>query len=118
MTDCNCNMKTQLVDDGCSICNPEYARQFLPDLHLNLKGEYFNQIKSGIKKLEYRLITPRFTKIIEGKEFNNIQIKLGYPKRDDKERILIKSWKGYYKTWITHEHFGKDAVEVYAIIVN
>jgi len=115
-------MKTQLIGDGCSICNPEYARQFLPDLHLNLNGEYFHQIKAGIKLYEYRLITPRFTKIIEGKncdkDFNNIQIKWGYPKRGDKDRIILRPWKGFIKQHLKHEHFGDNLVNVYAIIVN
>ena len=118
MSNCNCNMKTQLVGDGCSICNPEYAAQFLPDLHLNLKGGYFDQIKSGEKLYEYREITPYWEKRLEGKEFNKIYIKRGYPKKGDPEKIIIRPWKGYVKTHLKHEHFGNQLVNVYAIIVN
>lgn len=117
---CSCSMKTQLAGDGCSICNPVYARRFLPDLHLNLIGEYFHQIKHGIKIYEYRERTPYWKKRLEGKEFNKIYIKLGYPKKDDKEKIIIRPWKGYIKTHLKHEHFfnGEWLVDVYAIIVN
>jgi len=111
-------MKTQLVGDGCEICNPKYARQFLPDLHLNLKGEYFDQIKAGEKLYEYRERTLYWEKRLEGKEFNNIYIKRGYPPKGDKENIIVRPWKGYIKTHLKHEHFGNELKNVYAIIVN
>ena len=90
----------------------------MPDLHLNLKGEYFNQIKSGEKLCEYREITPYWTKRLQGRFYDNIYIKRGYPKKDDKDNIIIRPWKGYLKRRIQHEHFGDDSVNVYAIIVN
>ena len=120
MSNCNCAIKTQLVGDGCSICNPEYARQFLPDLQLVVIGKYFHQIKAGEKLIEYREVTPYWTKRLEGKEFNKIYIKWGYPKKDDKDKIIVRPWKGLIKTHIMHEHFfnGERLVNVYAIIVN
>jgi len=90
----------------------------MADLHLNLKGEYFDQIKSGEKLCEYRLITPYWTKRLEGREYNNIYIKRGYPKKDDKDNIIIRPWKGYLKRLLKHKHFGGVPVNVYAIIVN
>lgn len=86
-------------------------------LTLNLKREYFEQIKSGIKTEEYRLCTPYWSKRLEGKNFDKIIIKLGYPKNDEIEKIMEFPWKGYKKRKITHKHFGSDPVKVYAIKV-
>lgn len=86
-------------------------------LTLNLKREYFEQIKSGIKTEEYRLCTPYWQKRLEGKTFDKVIIKLGYPKNDEIEKIMEFPWKGYKKRKITHKHFGSDPVKVYAIKV-
>lgn len=87
-------------------------------LHLPLKGIYFDQIKSGDKLEEFRLVTPYWAKRLEGREYDRIEIAKGYPPRDDKERRISRPWKGFRKTTITHPHFGADPVEVYAILVN
>lgn len=87
-------------------------------LHLNLKAEYFDAIKAGTKLFEYRRRTPFWKKIIEDKEFDQVHVKCGYPKRDDGDRILVRKWKGYYIETITHPHFGPDPIEVYAIRVD
>lgn len=86
-------------------------------LTLNLKREYFEQIKSGIKTEEYRLCTPYWSKRLEGKNFDKLIIKLGYPKNDEIEKIMTFPWRGYKKKKITHKHFGSDPVKVYAIKV-
>jgi len=31
MPQCTCDLRTRLVGDGCSVCNPEYAAQFKED---------------------------------------------------------------------------------------
>ena len=87
----------------------------MKSLTLNLKREYFEQIKSGIKTEEYRLCTPYWSKRLEGKTFDKIIIKLGYPKNDEIEKIIEFPWKGYKKRKITHKHFGSNPVKVYAI---
>lgn len=84
-------------------------------LTLNLKREYFEQIKSGIKTEEYRLCTPYWSKRLEGKTFDKIIIKLGYPKNSETEKIMTFSWRGYKKKKILHKHFGSDPVKIYAI---
>lgn len=84
-------------------------------LTLNLKREYFEQIKSGIKTEEYRLCTPYWKKRLENKKFENIIIRLGYPKKEDKEKELNFPYRGYEIKIITHPHFGNDPVKVYAI---
>jgi hypothetical protein len=86
-------------------------------LHLNLKGEYFDQIKSGAKIHEFRLVSV-WKKRIEGKNFDKICIRKGYPKAGDTSRIIERPWLGYEIQEITHPHFGNVPVSVYAIKVN
>lgn len=87
-------------------------------LTLPLKAKYFNAIKSGEKVREFRLTTDYWRKRLEGREYDRIVLTLGYPKSDDHERRLERPWRGYEVTTITHEHFGDDPVEVFAIVVN
>lgn len=87
-------------------------------LHLPLKGEYFDAIKSGEKLEEYRLVTPYWTKRIEGREYDRIELAKGYPPKEDASRRIKRPWRGYRRITITHPHFGPDPVEVYAIRVN
>ena len=87
-------------------------------LHLPVKGQYFNEIKAETKPFEFRLITAHWRKRIEGREFDEVHITLGYPKAGDSSRLLIRPWRGYELQTITHPHFGDDPVEVFAIRVN
>ena len=89
----------------------------MADLHLNLKGEYFDQIKAGTKLHEYRLASKWF-KRLDGKAFDRIFVKRGYPKAGDMERIIERPWRGYELQTITHPHFGDEPVQVCAIRVN
>lgn len=85
------------------------------NLILNLKKEYFLQIKEGIKKEEYRLYNPYWRKRLEGKVFDNIEICLGYPAAEDTQSRLLFGWNGYAVKEILHPHFGPAPVTVYAI---
>jgi ASC-1-like (ASCH) protein len=89
----------------------------MADLHLNLKGEYFDQIKAGTKLFEFRSFD-KWSKRLEGKTFDRIFIKRGYPKRTDASKIIERPWRGYEQQTITHSHFGSEPVEVFAIRVN
>lgn len=89
----------------------------MADLHLNLKGEYFIQIKNGKKAFEYRLAS-KWLKRLEGKEFDRVIFKHGYPKSGDQERIVERPWRGYELQTITHPHFGVEPVTVCAIRAN
>jgi hypothetical protein len=86
-------------------------------LTLNLKGEYFNQIKAGTKTEEYRLLKPFWRRRLEGRQYDEVHICLGYPAKDDAEKRIIRPWQGYTVKTIIHPHFGNDPVEVYAIKV-
>lgn len=84
-------------------------------LILNLKKEYFQEIKSGAKKEEYRLCTPYWQKRLENKEYDKVILKLGYPKNSEIEKILEFKYLGYEIKTIKHKHFGDDPVKVYSI---
>lgn len=87
----------------------------MKNLVLNLKREYFEQIKLGIKTEEYRLCTPYWQKRLENKNYDKVIIKLGYPKNSEIEKILEFKYLGYEIKTIKHKHFGSDPVKVYAI---
>lgn len=87
----------------------------MKSLILNLKREYFEQIKSGIKTEEYRLCTPYWRKRLEGKTYHKIILKLGYPKNSEIDKILEFKYLGYSKKKIKHKNFGVEEVEVYAL---
>lgn len=89
----------------------------MADLHLNLKGEYFDQIKAGTKLFEYRLAA-KWLKRLEGKTFDRVFFKRGYPKSGDQELIIERPWLGYELQTITHQHFGVEPVDVCAIRAN
>lgn len=87
------------------------------DLILNVKTEYFNDIKSGKKKYEYRLQNEYWNKRLSGKIFDKVIIRRGYPKAGDSEREMIFPFRGWFITHVTHPHFGRYPVEVYSIIL-
>lgn len=89
----------------------------MPILTLALKGEYFDAIKAGTKQEEFRLLTPYWIKRLEGRSYDGIELTKGYPKRGDHDRRLLLPWQGLRVTTITHPHFGKDPVTVFAINV-
>lgn len=87
-------------------------------LTLNLKGEYFDQIKAGTKTEEYRLCKPFWKKRLEGRCYDQVHLLRGYPPKDDETRRIVLPWRGYSVKTIKHPHFGLDPVTVYAICVN
>ena len=84
-------------------------------LHLNLKGEYFDAIKSRNKPFEYRLKNEYWSKKLVGRHYDKVHFKSGYPKKDDADKIIILPYNGYEIQTITHKHFGEEPVEVFAI---
>lgn len=89
----------------------------MTSLVLPLKGIYFDQIKAGVKPLEYRLRTPYWRKRLEGRAYDSVTLTRGYPPAGDSERRLVLPWLGYVETTLQHEHFGPDPVDVFAIVV-
>jgi hypothetical protein len=87
-------------------------------LQLALDREFFEDIRDGSKLEEYREVKPYWTKRIEGREYDEIILTLGYPLADNESRRLRRPYLGYVKKRIIHPKFGPDEVEVYAIKVN
>lgn len=89
----------------------------MADLHLNLNGIYFDQIRAGEKDFEYRLRS-KWEPRLAGRSFDRVILKRGYPARTDASRHVERPWRGYEIQVIQHDHFGPDPVEVLAIRVN
>lgn len=84
-------------------------------LTLALKREYFDQVASGTKLDEFRLVTPFWERRLQGVEFERVVLTLGYPSKDDSARRLEFSWDGVRRTTLQHPLFGAEPVEVFAI---
>jgi hypothetical protein len=81
-------------------------------LFLILQKKWFDQIKSGEKREEYREAKPYWVNRIEGREYSHIIFQNGYA--SDAPRIEIE-YKGYYKKKLKHEFFNNKQVTVYAL---
>ena len=60
-------------------------------LHLNLYRKYFDAILNGTKTIEYRDITPYWSKRLEGRHYDVIQFRNGYAKIAP---IMVVEYKG------------------------
>lgn len=83
----------------------------MKDLFLIVTKKYFDEIKSGSKKEEYRLITSYWIKKIINKNYENIIFQLGYNK---KNRVIVK-YLGFELKNIKHDFFGNDEISVFAL---
>jgi hypothetical protein len=87
-------------------------------LYLPLKAIYFDQIRDGTKKKEYRLATPYWRRRLLNRSYTGIELMKGYPGATENLRRLMRPWRGCALETIQHEHFGPEPVEVFAIVVN
>ena len=88
------------------------------NLQLALKGEYFTQIKEFEKIEEFRLYNEYWCKRLQMKQFTKLILTLGYPSKEDQSKRIEMFYMGYTVKTITHPHFGKDPVKVFAIKAN
>jgi len=91
-------------------------------LHLHVKTEYFNAIKSGAKKEENRLandywkkrfVTVMKTGHILTREYESVVIYNAY--KPGAENRVEFPWRRWTVKTITHPHFGPKPVTVFAI---
>lgn len=92
----------------------------MADLIIPIKGIYFDQIASGEKLEEYRLVTTYWSKRLRNRTYDRIVLLRGYPKGGGVEgkTRLTRQYRGEMIRTITHPHFGDDPVMVYAIDVS
>jgi len=94
-------------------------RRNITKLTLRVKRKWFEEIKSGKKKHEYRKITPYYTARLVNPNLKTVEITMGYPSPErEPEKILLFKWDGYGTATITHEEFGNVPEEVYDIFLN
>jgi len=87
-------------------------------LHLNLKKEYFNEIKDNKKHFEYRLYNDYWIKRLVNKHYDEVHFKLGYPKNNEGDKIIKCKYFGYEIQEINHTHFSDlfcDKIKVFVI---
>jgi len=85
------------------------------DLILNVKKIYFDQIKSGEKKWEFREVKPYWKKRLIDRDYTGVQIRMGYPKNTDKARILRFKWHKHLVTIQKVDFMDKGFEWVYTI---
>jgi len=85
-------------------------------LTLVLKGKWWHQINNGEKTEELRLVKDFWSKRLVGREYDEIHLRLGMT--SDPEKNIVRKWKGCKVKTITHEEFGPEPVEVFAIDVS
>lgn len=90
----------------------------MKNLVLHVRACYFAAMLNGTKPEEFRKANDYWRKRLEGRDYGSIFIYCGYPKKGDSSKLLIIPYAGYTVRTITHEHFGADPVEVFAIRVN
>jgi hypothetical protein len=98
-------------------------------LILQLKKKWFDMIKSGVKKEEYRELKPfwirrlilplsaygRISNESMFKKFDEVVFTLGYPRENDKERrIVFKNPK--IKIGLGKENWGAEPHKMYFVI--
>lgn len=87
----------------------------MKDLQIAVKGEYFDEIKSGEKTEEFRLHNDYWCKRLIGRSYRNLILTRGYPPSGDKSRHHIIRYRGYREIKILHRHFGTEPVKVFAL---
>ena len=87
-------------------------------LTLRLKSKWWTRIKLGDKTEELRLATDYWRKRLVDREYDEIHIWLGYAKKTDLGRLIVRKWNGCFLDEVKHEEFGAEPVEVFVIDVS
>jgi hypothetical protein len=92
----------------------------MTDLFIPVNGIYFDQIRDGTKRDEYRRVGPYWDKRLRSRSYDRVVLTRGYPKGGGVEGVtrLTRQYYGWVVVRITHPHFGPEPVRVYAIDVS
>lgn len=91
------------------------SRPKMKILYLNLKREYFEDIKNNIKPFEFRLKNDYWTKRLVNREYDEVWFKLGYPSSNEENKIIKRKYLGYEEQNIVHKIFDYKPTLVFAI---
>ena len=92
----------------------QLATIIMNNLFLIIKETYLNDIFLGKKPKEYRITSDYFKKKLIDRHYDTITLQAGYQR--NAPRLFLK-YKGFVIEKITHEFFGPEEVEVFAIDV-
>lgn len=81
-------------------------------LFIIIKKKYFDQIKSGEKTEELRLVTPYWVNRLANKTYSSVIFQNGYSANAPR---IEHEFLGIEIKNIKHEFFGNDSVAVFAI---
>lgn len=85
-------------------------------LRLHIKDKWWQQIKSGEKEDELRLVNDYWRKRLVDREYDEIHLIRGYPSKKDVEKWTIKrKYNGWIQMDVRHEEFGNEKVKVFVI---
>lgn len=87
-------------------------------LRLNLKRKWWEQIRDGVKSRELRLFNDFWKKRLVGRDYDEVHLCLGYPKKGDDDKVLKRKFGGCELVSIVHQEFGADEVVVFSIDVS
>lgn len=82
-------------------------------LHLHVKTEYFNAVKSGEKTFEFRLLNKYWSDRLINKSYDRIVYYNAY--KPGTENRMEFPWRGFHLVEIAHKHFGDQKVKCFAI---
>lgn len=90
-------------------------------LTLSLKKKWFDLIKSGVKKEEFRALSEYWVKRLVDKDgnirkFDRLVFTLGYPKADDAERHMVFENPVIEVRTSEHEEWGAEPEATYFVI--
>lgn len=81
-------------------------------LHIIIKRKYFDEILSGKKTKEYRIVKPYWVNKIVGKNYSHIIFQAGYSATAPR---MEAEYLGYKIENLRHEFFGNESVVVFAL---
>jgi hypothetical protein len=68
-----------------------------------------------MKTSELRIANDFWIKRLDGKTYDEVHLCLGYPRREDMSKTLIRRCTGIVRKTVVHEEFGSEPVEVFVI---